>query len=176
MKMSAKEFQNKIKSGEIVTGKKGRLKQGDLLPEYEAMISQKKVRQGTHVLISPIRVQVDKSSTKKVKIALNLNTYRNLHYILNNKAKVEYKRLMAPQISKLPKMNKVSFEFILHKNSKRRIDRHNVCSIVQKFFCDALVEMGKLKDDNDSFVVSEKYVTGDNVKGDGCCEIIIKTE
>ena len=177
-KISAAEFQEGLKHGKYSKGKKGRIKQEELLPEFQAMLDSKKpefdidierVNGVTFILKSPISVMV----SKKKKIALNLNIYRNLHYLVNNKAKKEYKSLMAHQIHQLPKFKKIKLEFILHKNSKRKLDRHNVNSIVEKFFADALVEYGKLIDDNDLFIESEKFSTGDNVKGTPYCDIII---
>ena len=108
------------------------------------------------------------------KYGLNLNYYRNWKHIVSNHIKVKYKELLKDQIDKLPKFDKISLELILWTNNKRRIDRSNVLCIVEKFFLDALVELGKLEDDNDEFVISTHYSTGGVDKGNGRVEIIIK--
>lgn len=131
------------------------------------------IKQRYH-LISPLSVDVPRKKGAR-KIYLNLNSYRNLHYIVNNQAKTIYKELMESQIKELPLLDKVSMTFILHKSSNRKIDRHNICSVVQKYFCDALVELGKMKDDDDRFIESETYKTGTIEKNNGYCEIIIET-
>jgi hypothetical protein len=109
-----------------------------------------------YTINSPLRLKVN----KKI-YPLNLNYYRNANHYLNNSAKKKYEKIMFAEIYKLPKFDKIKLEFILHRNNKRRIDRHNVCCIVQKFFCDALVNKGKLIDDNDKYIISEKYISGD---------------
>lgn len=145
---------------------------GELLPEFEDIIVNE-MKEWDFTLISPLSVIIQTSKNKTEKIYLNLNVYRNLHYVKNNKAKIKYKSLMVDQISKLPKMNNIEMLFILHRKGKRKGDRHNVCCIVQKFFCDALVETGIIKDDTDEFIFSEKYESGASASV-GYCEIKLK--
>jgi len=127
----------------------------------------------THKIASPLYILMERKTKADKKYYLNLNSYRNLHYVVNNKLKVMYKELLKEQVSQLPSMSKISLELILWKGSKRKIDRSNVCCIVEKFFCDALVELGKLEDDNDDFIISTKYKTGGVDKNNGRVEIII---
>lgn len=92
---------------------------------------------------------------------LNLNNYRNAHYLVLNKAKVNFKELVNNEISKLPKFTELSnIEYVLYRDTKRHCDVANVCSIVDKFFCDALVEAGKLPDDNYEYLKSISYRWG----------------
>lgn len=102
----------------------------------------------------PLAVQIGKK-----KYRINLNNYRNWHYIVSNKIKQEYKRLIAPQLEGL-KFDKVELHFTLYKASKRKLDRANVLCISEKFASDALVECGVIEDDNDQFVKSTHYYTG----------------
>ena len=92
---------------------------------------------------------------------LNLNNYRNAHYQTLNKAKVNFKKTYLTEISKLPKFTKLqAIEYTLYRDSHRHCDVANVCSIVDKFFCDALVEAGKLPDDNYDFLKAVSYQWG----------------
>jgi len=127
-----------------------------------------------YCLTSPIMVLIPRKRKADQRVYLNINTYRNLHFQVNNNAKIIYKQLMTTQIESLPVFGKIKLLFVLHKGSRRKTDRHNICSIVQKFFCDALVELGKLQDDNDDFIISEKYEAGEVIKGGACCKIYIK--
>lgn len=92
---------------------------------------------------------------------LNLNNYRNAHYLTLNKAKVNFKHLVSKEISKLPVFKRIdSIEYILYRDTHRLCDVANVCSIVDKFFCDALVEAKKLPDDNYKYLKTISYQWG----------------
>ena len=57
--------------------------------------------------------------------------------------------------------NKIELMFTMHRGDKRKVDRSNVLCIHEKFFCDALVELGYIEDDNDSFIGQTTYRTGE---------------
>lgn len=92
---------------------------------------------------------------------LNLNQYRNAHYHVLNKAKVVFKEQMTKAIQALPKLNKIEIKYTLYPASARDMDVSNTCSIVDKFFCDALVELSKLTDDNYKYLVKTSYEFGE---------------
>jgi hypothetical protein len=96
---------------------------------------------------------------KKKKFYFNLNQYRNWHYQVSNNLKIIYKELVTPQIQGLS-FKEIDLRFTLFKGSKRKMDRANVLSVHEKFFSDALVDIGCLEDDNDEFIRSTLYVTG----------------
>jgi len=101
--------------------------------------------------------------TKKDKrVYLNLNTYRNLHYRLNNEAKRKYKVTVSALVDgmELPGNPPYRITYTLYPASRRTIDVSNVCCIVDKFFCDALVEIGMLPDDNVQYVPEVVYRFG----------------
>ena len=102
----------------------------------------------------PLSVRVN----DKKKFLINLNAYRNEHYYSLNKAKVAFKEEIYPQLKNLPLFGKVRLHYILYPGSKRELDIMNICSVADKFFCDALVEAGKLPDDN------YNYLTGITIK------------
>jgi len=82
------------------------------------------------------------------KFILNLNNYRNTHYRVLNNLKIKYKEEMAPQIRKYKHhLDRCVIIYTVYAKSKRNFDVGNICSVHQKFFEDAFVEMGRLEDD-----------------------------
>lgn len=60
---------------------------------------------------------------------------------------------MKKQIEKLPKLQPpIQITYTVFKGDKRNCDIGNICSVHQKFFEDALVELGKLPDDNHNMI------------------------
>jgi Holliday junction resolvase RusA-like endonuclease len=75
-----------------------------------------------------------------------------------NQMKKKYKMEMSSQIGSLPRLGIIEIHYKLFPKTKRLCDVNNICSAVDKFFSDALVELGKLQDDNYLFlprVISE---------------------
>ena len=97
-----------------------------------------------HKLIAPLRVHKSKAKL----FALNLNAYRNEHHMSLNNAKANFKKIMEEQIRELPKFTKIRITYVFYPGTKHLSDVGNTCSIVDKFFADALVELGKIPDDN----------------------------
>ena len=98
--------------------------------------------------ISPLKVL----ATKARHFILNLNQYRNTHYRVLNNCKINYKNHMEKQIKSSPKFKRVLCIYKVYAGSKRSFDLGNVCSVHEKFFEDAFVELGKLEDDNIDFI------------------------
>lgn len=92
--------------------------------------------------------------------ALNLNIYRNAHYQTLNKMKVEFSKVIEPELMKLPSFKSIDLTYTLYPKTKRLCDIANVCSIVDKFFCDTLVNIGKLPDDNYEYLKNITYTFG----------------
>ena len=123
---------------------------------------------------SPSSVLLPRKTKADKKVYLNLNVYRNLHYISNNKAKEIYNEKMSAQLSGLKLKTPIKLTFILHRGDKRKGDRSNPLSIVEKFFCDALVFHKCIPDDKDDFIYSTHYYTGEIDKGSPYVEILIE--
>lgn len=121
-------------------------------------------------LISPLEVMV----SNKKKFILNMNNYRNAHYQVLNKAKVAYKMAMVKQITRLAPMDVVKIKYRLYPKTRRKMDISNILAIHDKFFCDALVELGGLPDDDYRHVVGSNYRFGGVDSGNGRVEILIK--
>ena len=104
----------------------------------------------------PLTIPVSKNRS----LLLNLNVYRNAHYQSLDKAKKLFKELVKPQLEQLPKFDRVHLRYTLYPKTKRLCDIANICSIVDKFFSDALVETGHLEDDNYTFVEGVSFFFG----------------
>jgi hypothetical protein len=108
------------------------------------------------------------------KVIINLNNYRNWQFHMNNQVKRAYKEIAEPKIQGLRFMLPVKLTFTLWKGTLRKVDRSNVLSITEKFFCDALVECGCLADDSDEYIHSTHYKTGGIDRDNPRCDIKIQ--
>lgn len=111
--------------------------------------------------VSPLFVVLPRKTKADKKVYLNLNIFRNLHYLVNNQAKEIYNQQMAKQLKGVTFDKPITITFTLHRKDKRRGDRANVLSIVEKFFCDAMVKQGCIPDDNDDHIAWSHYQTGE---------------
>lgn len=109
----------------------------------------------------PLFVHTTKSKTQKGKVIFNLNTFRNMFSMKNNVAK----KMMKDYVKGLnlplhfgngPFLLKYTY---FHGN-RRKVDVANPCSILDKFTCDALTEIGFWPDDNIDFVKEVRYIWG----------------
>lgn len=130
----------------------------------------------SHKVTAPLRVRVNKKPGAKGEFLINLNNYRNAHFYILNKAKQVFKELMAPQIKALPAFTKIHLEMVLYPGSSHLCDVSNICSIVEKFFADALVELGKLPDDNYLYNIGSSSLFGAIDKANPRVEIFIYEE
>jgi len=103
---------------------------------------------------------------KKKRYYLNLNIYRNLAFHLNNNLKKEFKRLVAPMLPEVH-YERYTITYVLYLPNFLKRDISNVCSVVDKFFCDALVELGIVPDDNYEHLPLVTYKFGDVLPKDG---------
>ncbi len=107
---------------------------------------------------------VRKGIKKPKNFHFNMNNYRNWHYQVSNNLKKEYKAIVRVKISMFRLEEWLDTPYRLHyvlwKKDKRKVDRANVLSIHEKFFCDALVELDYMPDDNDDYISSSHYYTG----------------
>lgn len=121
----------------------------------------------------PLTVEIGKK--KKKMQTLNLNYYRNMHRFTESQVKKAYHDVVYSKLKeyRFSKFNKIQLDFVLYKGSKRKIDRSNVLSIHEKYFCDALTSLQIIEDDNDDFIESTHYYSGYD-KNDPRVEIFIK--
>ena len=124
---------------------------------------------------TPFAVYLPRVKSKDKRIAINLNTYRNLHFLVNNQAKTVYKKMMTEQLEGLIIEVPVEITYQVFKPSKRSLDKMNVVSIASKFFLDAVTEFGCWDDDNDDNVKTEIILPTELDKDNPRVEITIKT-
>ena len=103
-------------------------------------------------LTSPLFVMLPRKTMKDKKVHLNFNTMKNQHYLVYNQAKQLYKAEMAEQLKGVKFEKPIDIKYTFYKGSNRRVDRNNFIFIIDKFFCDALTELGCIPDDNDDFI------------------------
>lgn len=122
-----------------------------------------------HIVSVPISVQV----TKKKKFYLNINNYRNANHFILARAKVLFHELVAPLVKHIPAHGRVDLIYTLFVGSNQLIDTNNVCSVVDKFFSDVLVNVGILEDDNCHIVKDTKFTYGGIDKSNPRVEVTI---
>ena len=113
-----------------------------------------------------------KTGKEQFKNALNLNFYRNAHYIFNDRAKKQFKEIIAHQIRALDIYTKLKPTYRYY--IARKADMGNIHSIVEKYFLDALVECGKINDDSCYDVIGGDYEFVIVDKENPRCEIELK--
>lgn len=112
-------------------------------------------------IISPTSVALPRKTKKDKIIHLNLNIYRNLHPMVEHQCKKRYAEILLPEINKLPQFNRIYLiKYLWFPQSSRASDTANVCCIVDKYFCDALVRANKLPDDNHTYLQKVMYEYG----------------
>lgn len=122
-------------------------------------------------LILPLSVPV----SKKKSFILNLNNYRNAHFQVLNKAKKVYVGEVQNAIMVWSKFSKsVELIYILYQPTNRRVDISNPLSVIDKFTCDALVELGILQDDASGNVPKVIYQWGGVDPANPRCEVEIR--
>lgn len=107
-----------------------------------------------------IHLPLSVRQNKTKNFCLNLNVYRNAHYQTLNQVKVTFQKQIAPLLVQLPKLNQISLSYELYPQSNRLCDIANICSIVDKFFSDSLVNLGYIPDDNYQHVLGVQYLFG----------------
>lgn len=82
---------------------------------------------------------------------------------------------MFSQIQSLPNIPvPVEITYTVYPPNKRLFDIANVCSVIDKFLCDAITELGKWEDDNYLFVPRVIYQFGSIDKENPRCEVTFK--
>ena len=127
-----------------------------------------------HKITSPLFVTLPRKTVKDKRIALNMNTYRNLHHRISNDAKKAYSEALREQLEGLSIQTPVEVTYKVYKGSKRRLDKMNVVSVVSKFLLDSITEYGCWEDDNDDYVKKETIMPTELDRENPRVEIIIK--
>ena len=78
------------------------------------------------------------------------------------------------QLDQLPKFKTLKITYVFYHKGKRLIDVSNFCSIVDKFFSDALVEAKIIKDDNYTIIPQVIYTFGTPITEESYFKIKLK--
>ena len=112
--------------------------------------------------------------SKKKKILVNMNWYRNAHYMVSNNVKKLYKKIVHDVFKnrnvQLKGRIHISFSIYI---KRRGSDGGNIRSVIEKFVLDALKDEGVIKDDTFEDIVSDNaayFLDRINPR----CDIIIK--
>jgi Holliday junction resolvase RusA-like endonuclease len=136
------------------------------------------------ILILPLHVVLPRKKQARIFI-LNLNVYRNTHYIVLNQAKALYKEQVEQAYEEWLSVDSdryytfpdepYHFSYTVYPANNRAFDISNICSIVDKFTCDALQELGVIKNDNHKFISKVSYKIGKVDKDNPRVELEIET-
>lgn len=127
-----------------------------------------------HKIISPLYIDLPRKTKKDKRVYLNLNTYRNLNFIVNNQVKKTYLESLRGQLEGLEIQTPVEIEYKVYKATKRLLDKMNVVSIVSKYLLDAITELNCWQDDNDKFVKKETILPTELDRDNPRVEVLIK--
>ena len=135
-------------------------------------------------LILPLSVTIPRKTKADRVWILNLNSYRNTHFQILNKAKAMYKPLVEKEIirlgtcepSKQDRLINPPFRFVytIYPATGRKFDLANVLPIIQKFTDDALIEMEIISDDSWKVIKAIDYRFGSVDKENPRCELEIR--
>jgi len=130
------------------------------LPWRDRVNQEKEQMKNTMYFEFSAPLKVTKTKTKD--FILNLNNYRNAHYQVLNKTKVEFCNYMderyPDEYEKAP--GQVKTTYTVFAASKRKFDLPNVCSIVQKYFEDWMTHKGILATDDVTVITKCEYAYG----------------
>lgn len=97
-----------------------------------------------------------------------------MHFRTNNNAKKSYKELVKAEILKLPVLSKIVVLYVIYPPNNRLVDVPNIAGHIDKYFMDAVVELGKLPDDNYKYYPEVTYRFGAIDKLNPRVEVFIK--
>ena len=121
-------------------------------------------------LILPRKTKEDK------RVILNFNQYHNWCPAVRNQYKKLYTEALYPIISSIPKfehIDNIEYKLFYERNGNRP-DTRNITNLIDKFFCDGLVQYGVIEDDNHTIITSTTDIWGGVDKIKPRVEITIK--
>lgn len=126
-------------------------------------------------LICPLYITIERKTKADKKVFVNMNTYRNLHFQINNKVKVKYKELLREQLKGIKIKTPVEITYKVYKARNNMLDKMNVVSITSKYLLDAITQLGCWTDDNDDFVKTETIMPTELDRENPRVEVFIKS-
>jgi hypothetical protein len=97
------------------------------------------------------------------KYIISMNNAVSWHRFDKGNIKKAYEKIVMDRVKDSIGMIScpVDLVFILHKGDKRKHDRSNALSLHEKYGCDGLVKAGILEEDNNDFIYSTTYLSGE---------------
>ena len=99
----------------------------------------------------PVKLIIPRKTKADKTYYLNMNGYRNWHFIISNQLKVLFVEQINEQIKDLKIEKLIKINYALYFKDKRVRDKMNYIAVIDKFFMDSLVTCGCIKDDNDKY-------------------------
>lgn len=125
-------------------------------------------------IILPLSVTLPRKKGDKIWIC-NLNNYRNTHFQILNQVKIAYALQIDKELQSVDFINgPILLTYTVFAGSNRKFDLSNVCSVIDKFVCDAMVAQGIIKDDNYKIIREVVYKFGGIDKENPRCELMIE--
>lgn len=131
-------------------------------------------------IVLPLDIWMPRKTMDDKRVHLNQNWYRNAHHMVSNKVKELFKAHVLEAVKdkdgnvlQLPKGGRYSFSYRIFPESNRALDVMNPGSVIDKFTCDALVELGVIKDDNHKILPEFTFSFGGIDKENPRCELEI---
>lgn len=129
---------------------------------------------GSISITLPLKVVLPRKTIKDKSVYINLNTYRNLQHFTSNDVKKIFSGNLKDTLEGVVLHTPIKIIYTYFANSNRKSDLSNMCSILDKFFCDALTTYGCIPDDNYEYVPHVEYIYGGVDKGNGRVVVIIE--
>ena len=126
-------------------------------------------------IICPTFVIIPRKTKKDQKLSINLNTYRNLHFIVESKCKKLFKESVRNQLEGVEFNTPVEVSYKVYKQSARKLDKMNVIAICSKYLMDAITEFGCWEDDDDTVIKKEILLPTEIDRKNPRIEVIIKS-
>lgn len=108
----------------------------------------------------PLFVILPRKTKADKKIILNLNNYPHWHYITYNNAKKMFCDDLFEKLKELKLNPPIALHYTLYNSSNRKSDRMNTLAVIDKFFCDSLVNHNCIPDDSDEFISYQFFQSG----------------
>lgn len=129
----------------------------------------------TIILTCPLYVDLPRKTKKDKRVYINMNSYRNLHFLVNNQVKKMYLEAVREQLEGVVIQTPVEVTYKVYKKTARRLDKLNVISVTGKYLLDAITELGCWADDNDDFVKTETILPTELDRDNSRVEVTIKS-
>ncbi len=122
----------------------------------------------------PTYITIPRKTKKDKKLAINMNIYRNLHFIVENQSKKIFKEIVRHKLENVKLDIPLDINYKIFVGTKRECDIDNIGSILSKYFHDALTELGCIPDDNYNFIKKVSYEFGGYEKNNAHAMAYIK--